>query len=78
MAMYCNNMMPRVDKSEAGSTRERHSLRSVTVTKGSGALWSHLAAAIAIGLDHVLSPLFDLELKGQLLLQPSHSAQVGG
>ena len=39
---------------------------------------SYLGAAIAIGLDHVFCPLFDLELNGQLLLQAGHSTQVGG
>lgn len=38
---------------------------------------AYLCASIAVGMDHVLRPLLHLQLDGQLLLQPGHTAQVG-
>lgn len=39
---------------------------------------AYLGAAVAVCLDHIFCPLLHFQLDGQLLLQTSHAAQVGG
>lgn len=63
--------MPGADQSEAGSSLLAHGDMANVLER------AYLGAAIAVGLDHVLCPLLDLELNGQLLLQAGHSAQGG-